>query len=717
MAVEEIYENSRLPVRYYADKVAAWLSGELINQKSRLILWLPVTLALGIALYFQLDSEPPLMLGPVLSLFSGSLLVLVWNLREHSEAHFAVYVAASVLFWSCTGFSAAQIRTHSLAAPVLRDEMGPVDIAGTIEDIDRLDKGGSVRLTLIDPEIEDLPEGETPHKIRIKVHDGTGLKNGMRVKMLAGINPPSPPVAPGAFDFQRYSWFKRLGGVGFSYSKPEIVDAGDKGNLMTFDYLRQVVAKRVDEHVGWPDASIVSALMTGEVAAIPEEDMEAMRNSGLAHMLALSGMNVGIIAGCVFFLSRFIMALFPSFALRHPIKKYSAALAFIAIYAYTFFVGANVPVFRALLMSGVVLLAVMLDRKAFSMRLVALAAFVILLFSPESLMGASFQMSFSAVAAIIYFFETFRPQLAAMYRNAGIARKCAMYLLGICVTTLLATLATAPFALFHFQRLALFGVLANLLATPVMTFIIMPFVVLSYITIPVGAEFLTLPVAGQGVEWLREIAHWTSSLEGSVWLVPQWPETGFAAIVLGAVFLLLWSGRLRIAGIPIIVAGLVLVGTHKTPDILVSSSAKLTAFLDGKGQMHASSRMYDRYDRENWARMQGLLPDDVSKWPREGTDEDRGITCGEEGCRLDLYEHKIAFLSRPYANLEDCAWAEILIAPHPVDDRECRVQVIIDRFDVWEHGAHSITFENGRAVVRTVAGERGNRPWHGSPSR
>ncbi len=698
-----------------AREVLSKLILEILEQKNRLILWLPVVVGFGIAAYFQLKTEPPIIFGLSVTVFSGSVLALVWPHREKDELSFIAFLAASFCFWFCVGFATAQLRTHYIAAPVLDEEIGPVYVEGQIENLDRLDDANSVRVVLTALSIENLRAENTPKKVRVKVHHGEGLREGMRIKLLAGLNPPSPPVAPGLFDFQRYSWFKQLGGVGFAYSKPEVISQ-EKAGLFSLDYLRQVVSEHVTERVKWPDAAIVTALMTGELAAIPDEDMDAMRNSGLAHMLALSGMNVGIIAGCVFFVSRFLMALFPSFALQHPIKKYSAILAFGAIYGYTFFVGANVPVFRALLMTGVVLIAVLLERKAFSMRLVALSAFAILLIFPESLTGASFQMSFSAVAALIWFFDTFREKISSIYRKAGLIRKGAIYVLGICVTTVIATLATAPFSLYHFQQLALYGVIANLFAVPVMSFVIMPAVVLSYITIPLGLDFLTLPIAGKGVDWMRDIAHWTSSLEGSVLLVPQWPQLGFALLICGVIFTFLWKGYFKLAGIPVFLAGIFVILGHSQPDILVSSSGKLAAFRDAQGKVYASSRIYDRYDLENWARMYGQQKEDVGKWPREGGSE-AGLECGELGCRLISNGKKIAFTEDPYAIREDCAWADILISRRPVRDRDCRANKIIDFFDVWRSGAHSIHLNKSAITIQNVRLQRGERPWHGSPSR
>jgi competence protein ComEC len=373
-------------------------------------------------------------------------------------------------------------------------------------------------------------------------------------------------------------------------------------------------------------------------------------------------------------------------------------------------------------MTGVVMLAVMLDRWALSMRLVALSALAILLFSPEALVGASFQMSFAAVTALICFYEAVRSRVTALYQGAGWFRRGALYVFGVCVTTVIATFATAPFSLFHFQQLALYGVLANALAVPIMSFMVMPFVVLSYITIPLGLDILTLPVAGLGVAWTREIAHWTAGMEGAVWLVPRWPVAAFALVLGGALFTLLWRGRLRFAGLVPLVLGGVIAAGHPQPDLLVSSSGKLVAFRGGSGSVHASTLRSDRYARENWLRIWGQEEDSVQRWPKEGASETHsGLVCGELGCRLEIKDMRVAIRRSPYNIAEDCAWADVLISPDPVEPRACRGVQVIDRFDVWRSGAHSVHLSQeearGTVLIRSVEEARGQRLWTAGHSR
>ncbi len=692
--------------------------GEAIEaQKGCLIYWLPVLFGIGIACYFSLKSEPHVFLAALAFCVSGAALTILWPERRKNIHYQIIAMICLCVFWIVSGFLAAQTRTVLIAAPALQKEMNPVEVTGTVRNIDRLNEDGAVRMTLGDLAIEDLAPDQTPRTVRIKVHKGAHLRNGMRVSLLAGLNPPAAPVAPGAFDFQRYSFYRQLGGVGFSYSEPEILSFSKSSFQGWLDNARQSIAERVDSHVGWPYSAVVTALSTGEISAIPEEDMEAMRHAGLAHLLALSGMNVGMIAASVFFLSRLLMACFPGFALRRPIKKYAALLALLAATGYTLFVGANVPAVRAVLMTGVVMIAIMLDRRAISMRLVALAALAILIVTPEAMTGASFQMSFAAVAALVAFYEAFRERLSEFYRHAGIFRKAALYILGVSVTTVIATLATAPFALFHFQNLAMYGVLANMVAVPLMSFIVMPFIVLSYITVPLGLGALTLWPAGLGVEWTLDIARWTSSLDGSVLLLPEWPAAGFSLIVLGFASGLILQGRARVFAFFPVLAGCLVIAGHKPPGIYVAASGDLVAFRGADERLYVSSLRSERFDREQWMRRNGMREDDLARWPKEGKTYDGNLTCGEEGCRLSYYGKRVAVRHTLYDLEKDCVWADILIAREPVPEWQCRSAKVIDHFDRWRNGAYSLVPSGEGLKISHVAGMRGHRPWHVTNAR
>ncbi len=500
------------------------LRDDIAAQKDAVILWLPVFLAMGIGLYFASPFEPPVALGGAVWLLSAVVFFFLFPVRQNSAALMGGWLLLCFTLCVATGFMAAQLRLLAVKEPLLEKEIGPVMVEGRVADIDLLEPGMGSRMVLEDVAIEKRAADQTPHRVRLKVHDDRGLAVGTRVRVLAHLNPPSAPVAPGAFDFQRYAYFQKIGAFGFAFEAPEVIGAPERnGFWAAVDRLRQSIAGRIEAHMPYPQAAFAMALMTGERSAIAEDDWEAIRAAGLAHMLAISGLHIGIVAGMMFFFSRLVMAAWPRLALYHPIKKYAAVFAFAGALVYTILAGASVSTVRALFMTGVVLFAIIVDRMPFSLRTVALAALIILLLKPESLFSAGFQMSFAAVTALIFFYETVKPWWSGMYRGGAWPRRTGMYFAGVILTTLVAGSAVAPFSLFHFQQYPMYDIPANILAGPLMAFLIMPSVLLTFFTMPLGLEGLSLTPLDWGISGLLYIARDVAALPNATWNPPGWP--------------------------------------------------------------------------------------------------------------------------------------------------------------------------------------------------
>lgn len=685
--------------------------GELAAQRERLILWIPVFLGIGIGLYFSLKTEPPAFLGLGTFAIVAAVWGVLWPVRLHSRAGFGGWLVLGGAALVLLGFCSAQLRTDLVHRPVLTKDIRYADVTGRVIATDRLEEGKGMRLILDNLTIEDLAPSQTPERVRIKVRqDDTALHVGDRVKLLAGLKPPSAPVTPGGFDFQRYAYFKKIGAFGFAYHPPEVIERGRAHSFsQRLESLRNVIRGRIESGLHYPYAAIATALMTGERTGISEHDWDAMRASGLAHMLAISGLHVGLIASVIFMAVRFGLALIPPLALRHPIKKYAAVAALLGALFYTLIVGASIPAIRALLMTGIVLFAIMIDRVPFSLRLVAIAASCVLLFLPESLLGASFQMSFAAVTGLIFFYEQTRPLWGRLYRHAGLVRRLLLYFIGVCATTVIATLATAPLALFHFQQLAVYSVISNLFAVPLMAFVVMPGAVVSYLLMPFGLEQVGLNVMGAGIKGILSIADGVTQMPLSTLTPAAAPLPVLVLFTAAALIAVLWKGWGRMAGLVPAVLGLLLLFQYVPSDILVSANGKLMAVRDQHGQMWVSSKRSDRFTAAEWAQRLGLSPDDLKAWA-----DNPAMTCGEGGCRTVLDGRRVAFALQEAAQAEDCAWADIVIAPDPLKAKPCRAAMRIGFFDLWRNGAYAL-YPDGK--VSSVAGFRGHRPWTVSNGR
>ncbi|MBL6928840.1 MAG: ComEC family competence protein [Rhodospirillales bacterium] len=677
-------------------------------ERERWVLWLPVFLGVGIAAYFTLPDEPPIWLGAVV--LAGIIIPGVVFRGRIGLRLFFIALAAVAL-----GFSVAQFRTAMVAAPILEKRIGSATVEGRVIFVEPNGKGR--RILLDELHISRIAAERTPKKARIRMSaKGPRLRPGDRMRVRAGLSPPPPPVAPGAFDFQRQSFFRGLGAVGFAYGPPTIMadngaSSSKPGFLLVLADARLAIGERVMNGLGGTNGALARALMTGERGAIPQSVLAAMRDSGMAHLLAISGLHIGLVAGILFVGIRAGLALIPAIALRFPIKKAAAVLGIMGALAYALIAGATVPTQRAFLMVGLVLLAVVLDRRGLSIRTVAWAALIILLVQPESLLGASFQLSFAAVVGLIAFFERFRD----IGRGSGGEaytwnRRLLLYLLGVGLSTLVAGSVTGPFAVFHFNRFAVFGLAANLGAVPLTALWIMPWAVIAFVLMPLGLEGLALVPMGWGVGAVIGIAETIAAWPGAVTLLPAMPVWGIVSIALGGLWLALWRQSWRYFGLAPVALGLATLWFPDSPDILIDDRGELLAARMADGKLAVSTLRKGRFDREIWLRRSGQA-NGAKSWPREGESVGGRLACDSLGCIYRAKGKVVALVRGEGALAEDCRNADALVSAVPVGKNCPSAKVVIDRFDLWREGAHALWLDDGIFRVQSVGGSRGHRPW------
>jgi competence protein ComEC len=362
---------------------------------------------------------------------------------------------------------------------------------------------------------------------------------------------------------------------------------------------------------------VAAALMTGERRAIPKESLASMRDSGLAHLLAISSLHIGLVAGLLFFAIRLGLALIEPVALRYPIKKMAALGAVLGAFAYLLISGATIPTQRAFLMVSIVMLAVMIDRTAISMGLVALSAMAVLLLAPESLLSASFQMSFVAVVGLAAVYEAAAPKMTALRHRGGVlGSRIGLFVAATVLATLVASLATAPFAIYHFNRITLYGLLANLVAVPVMAMWIMPLGILSFLLMPLGLKSLGLVPMGWGILTVLWIAEGVAALPGAMALVPPMPTAGLAILSLGGIWACVLRGPIRSYGLPAVAAGLVSILAVSAPDVIINRDGGLVATNLGAGRLVMSPGAGNSFERD--MRQRRFAVEEVSPWPSGG---------------------------------------------------------------------------------------------------
>lgn len=551
---------------------AAWLM-----QRRHLFPWVPVCLALGIGIFFRLRVEPS---APVYYwLGGGAVLACVLAVRAGPGLSPVLWMIALL----AAGFCIAGARAHHVAEPVLTWRYyGPVE--GRIVGIDR-SGSDAVRLTLDRVVLLDVPPDRTPVRVRVSLHGQQGYitpEPGLTVIMTAHLSPPGGPVEPGGFDFQRHAWFQKLGGVG--YTRTPVLAWAPPAQGQALFKARMALSARVQAVLPGEAGAFAAAIMTGDRSGMGQETLEALRISNLAHLLAISGLHMGLLAGFVFAAIRLGFAAVPVVGLRVPAKKLSALLAIAVSVGYLALSGGNVATERAFVMVTVMLVAVVFDRRALSLRAVAVAAVIVLVLRPEALLGPGFQMSFAATTALVAVFGWLRDYevpLGPRWLRPGVA---------VVISSLVAGLATAPVAAAHFNQIAHFGLIANLLSVPLMGVLVMPAGVLAACLLPFGLDWLALAVMGRGLEWILGVAHRVSELEGARGTVVS-PGPGVLPLLgLGMLVTVLWQGRVRWAGLAPAVLAFALWAQTERPDVLIADTGALVGVMTETGRALSRAR-------------------------------------------------------------------------------------------------------------------------------
>lgn len=675
-------------------KLGKRIALEIQAQRAYLVIWAPVCFAAGVLLYFLPGQEPALWQAAVLFIL-GTLIVAV-SLLQRFESARPVFFAMALC---AAGYAAIGFQVHHLSTPLLLERLGPVMVEGQVERISP-GKKGSLRVMIRDVTLDMVPSrGAAPVRVRLTSRHADSLAVGSRISIRAMLMPPSGPVLPGGFDFQKMAFFQGFGAVGYTIGQPQVLEESGRGFISS---IRHVINNRIAGTLDGDRAALAQALLTGERRGISEGNLSAIRDAGLAHLLAISGLHIGMVAGLIFVSVRFLLACFPAIALYYPIKKWAAIAALLVAFVYMLLAGATIPTIRAFLMTGLVLVAVMLDRTALTLRLVCIAALIILMINPYAITSVSFQLSFAAVTALIAFHDGFgRRWMARSFRHEWWARVL-FYVGGIILTSLIATLATAPLTLYTFNRVPVYGILSNIMAIPLMGLWVMPSGLLALLAMPLGLESLPLQVMGKGVEWLAQIARLIAEQPFSILHYPSIPDMWMVAVMAGFIWLCLWQGWLRLMGGVVMVVAFFAAPKLTDWPILISQDAAHVAVYDG-GQLFLSGPGPDDYMFSQWLEDWGL-PETVPI--QEFT------ACDMAGCGMVVQGKRLIHATDGLSTEENCRKADILISCCPVADNTPCDALLIDRFDVWADGAMAARIiTNGDVESISVEGQRGARLW------
>lgn len=668
--------------------------------------WLTVAFASGIATWFILDA--PWQWAAFIGM--AALLALaafaVWrDIEQRTEMRSAI-IAVSVVF--ALGISVIWIRSEIVGAePLDRAQVSMID--ARILSRDEQPARDRVRLILA------MRDAETAsaRKIRVNVpiaQDQPELAEGTRIRLRVRLMPPAPPMLPGAYDFSRAAWFQGLAATGSVLGEIEIIEAAERPELLA-ETQRQLAA-HVRSQLGGSAGAIAAALASGDRGAISDADEEAMRDAGLTHLLSISGLHVSAVIAAAYLLAIKTLALFPYIALRWRLPIAAAAIAALTGVGYTLLTGAEVPTVRSCVGAILVLIALSLGREALSLRMVASAAFFVLLLWPEALVGPSFQMSFAAVLAIVALHnaEPIKVFLAPLEESwlARASRRAWMLL----VTGLVIEIALMPIVLFHFHRAGVYGAFANVIGIPLTTFASMPLIALSLLLDLVGLGEPAWWLTGKSLDLLIGIAHFTASQPGSVKLMPEMSAVIYGVFLAGAMWLALWRGPVRLWGcVPAGTAMLVFVLTP-APDILISGDGRHVGIAGEGDQLLVLRDSRSTYARDNLLELAGMdgVPIPLAQW--------NGAECSRDFCALTVErEGKVwhILMARSRDRIESralaaaCERADIVVADRYLP-RSCRPKWLkADRRFLDDTGGLSINLAN--ETIRSVSQSMGNHGW------
>ncbi len=671
--------------------VLPWLHAWAAAERGRFMPWLPVCMGAGVLDYFARTSEPAWWAGPGLLAAGLAVCGLAWR------ASLARAVAMALLA-GAVGFASAQFATWR-ALPIPALQRTAVVLTGTVRRVEMLPEGR--RVTLAGAQWNDAPPLARTVRVRLRATDPVVVAAGDTMRVRSLLRPPAPPAYPGGWDLQREAFFSGLAASGMALGPAErLAEAPPDGPASWLQGVRDAVADRVMAGLPGTPGAIAATLLTGVSSAIPPADRAAFVGSGLAHLLAVAGLHIGIVMGLVMGGTRLVLARSERAALFWPCKQIAAGTALAAGAGYLLLTGAHVPILRSFAMAALVTLGIALGRRAISLRGLALAAMVILLVAPQEVVGVSFQMSFAAVLALIAGYEALRPALMRLHGD-GWWRRVLRHGAALVLTSLLAGVASAPFAAYHFGQVQAYFILANLVAVPLTAIWIMPAGLTALALMPFGLEALALTPMGWGIDAVLWIARTVSALPAATMDVPHSPGWGLAVLSLGLAWLGLWRSRWRLAGIGAIAGGLCAGLVSPPAALLVSADARLIG-LNGvylQTRPGAAPFVLDAW-RHYWAGALGL------PFPESG--EPGPVRCDTDGCRIQQGGATI-LLARSLKPMA-CEEASLVVSADPAP-AVCPSLPRIDRFTVWRDGANAVWMEGGEVRVVSDREVRGDRPW------
>lgn len=690
------------------------------------LIWFVLLFLLGIVVYFAAPQEPEASVLCVLTVGTGCLL---WRWRQQSVRFYTI----ASLFSLIAGFTAASLHT-TLNSTVVLAQPVTVMMEATVERYERRARG-TKRVIFRDIEVigEDR-SADIPARVRLSLPGkGIVVRPNDRLRFLARLNPPPGPVLPGGYDFARDLFFKNIGAIGFIYGAPDVIHRASSlsaRSLFSREYWRASIGERVSaafiangqEQAG----SIAAALLIGDRGGVSEETRASFAVSGLAHILAISGLHMALVVTFVIFLIRAALATSQHVALNYPIRNIAVMGGLVTGLAYYVVSGGSVSATRAFMMVGIMALALLFGKRALNVRNVALAGLTIMALNPVAAISPGFQMSFIATISLVVFAgywigapKNSNQPNSFLHRLFKVAQR---YLFGLIVTSLLAGFSTGLFAAFHFHRIAPMGLIANLLGIPIFSLLVMPFGFLGMLAMPFGFELPFFAVMGYGIEQIVTISGWLSDFSKNIATTGQLERSAFFLTSMSFLLFCLLKSKLRLLMVPFFLLGFFSLKNGGVPDIFISEDGKTVALRQERDLLVSGARS-GKFEIKVWraaARLSDSLLNPGTLAQKQQSARTKGApVCDAYGCIFQTNDMLIAHTKHPSGFYEDCRRANLVISEFSAPQYCAETAHVIDRNILRSSGAHTVSINSNFTDDPTVdrfsvfsAIPSLKRPWH-----
>lgn len=665
----------------------SYLRQKIATEYHHLSLWYFAFFFYGVAITFKLIGyiENNTLSNLALILLAVSIILFpLAILLRHRERLMTMFVLGLIIS-CCAGGLIAAWRITSIATTPLA-QTGIYNIEARVDNIKPTVSGMQVILYPVNSITPPLAQNLDKIRINIRTrwdennartpskNNNLDFRNGDIISLKAKLFPLSTAILPGGYDFGLYLYLKGIGATGYALSKIEI----KKSKPDWIENIRLYVYQQLIDVLGVNEGNFAAAILIGETKAINHEMANNLRNSGIAHILSVSGLHLSLVASIFFIASRFLLNCSNYLSYKINIKVVAGLFSIVASFAYLLLTGSNIAATRAFIMTMIVILAIIFERSPYPLRSVMIAGAAILIFSPEYVMHPSFQLSFSAVLCLIAGYEVYMKNQQLLGNKIGVIGSVKFYVFGNIYSSFLASFVTAPFVIYHFYKFATYSIPMNLIAVPIMSFFMMPFGILALLVMPLNLSYYPLKILGFFITIVTDLAAELVSWPHSVINTGYITDFSMFVYTFGFFWLCLWQNTWRYFGLLIIVASAIMMYFSPKPTLVYDQRLKALLINNGKSLSIYSDYVIPEFTKSYWASWFGY--EKSEEFILQNALADKLFEINDFSSSIDKQSFQVAL------NEHSCQNADLQIDLSPTNQCATKQGLQINYSDLQERG-------------------------------